>query len=254
LISVESRVDWQSWATRWTLQQENYLFRRQERFDTMIRYARRLCGQGRLRFLDICCGPGAITRCLLEAFPEAEIVAADMDPWLLELGRNSMPDPSRVTWIQADLSTRDWISGLEPASFDGAFSATAIHWFRPPGLLQLYGNLATLLKPGGVLVNADHLPNGAPTIDRTSADFIKERQGVTFASPQNEDYPRFWADVEAEPAFAEILARRSEQYRNYVPGKTLPLSFHREALLISGFSEVGEVWRYENDAIVAAVR
>ena len=36
------------------------------------------------------------------------------------------------------------------------------------------------------------------------------------------------------------------------PGVTLPVEFHRQALLAAGFAEAGEVWRYHRDAVLAA--
>ncbi|WP_366521110.1 class I SAM-dependent methyltransferase [Lapillicoccus sp.] len=53
---------------------------------------------------------------------------------------------------------------MRPASqFDAVLSSTALHWLPAEALSGLYRDLAQLLRPGGVFLNADHLPYGPAT-------------------------------------------------------------------------------------------
>jgi hypothetical protein len=58
----------------------------------------------------------------------------------------------------------------------------------------------------------------------------------------------------AEPAFKELIAERDLRFGQGKHGIEVTVNFHQEALLAAGFQEVGEVWRYENGAFVAAIR
>jgi SAM-dependent methyltransferase len=110
----------------------------------MLDVIERTAGGSGLRVLDLCCGPGSISRRVLERFSTASILAVDMDPAHLELGRRTLDE--RVEWMDADLRSREWATGLEPASFGDVLSATAVHWFQPEEVVALYRALAELLN------------------------------------------------------------------------------------------------------------
>ncbi len=68
------------------------------------------------------------------------MVAVDIDPWLVEMGRRTVGDPARARFIEGDLRRDDWSADLGPESFDGAVSATALHWFHPDELVRRTGS------------------------------------------------------------------------------------------------------------------
>ena len=55
-------------------------------------------------------------------------------------------------------------------------SSTALHWLPAEALSRLYRDLAQLLPPGGVFLNADHLPYGptTPTLAQVSEHTLDE--------------------------------------------------------------------------------
>ena len=112
-----SATDAGSWVARWDEQQERYLPHREERFRIILDVVERVVGTSP-RLLDVCCGTGSISCRALERFPEASIVAVDMDPAHLELGRRTLGD--RVDWHDLDLRQPGWADGFEPGSFDAA--------------------------------------------------------------------------------------------------------------------------------------
>lgn len=246
--------DWSSWLQRWHRQQECYLPERARRFAVVLEYLEHARGRDGLRVLDICCGPGSLTEEILRRFPGARVVAVDLDPWLVELGRQTVSDPSRVQWIEGDLRRADWARDLPPAGFDAAVSSTALHWFHPDELVRLYQQLAKVLMPGGLLLNADHLPDGAGQVAKWTNDRMDAWQAIHLARPGAESWAQYWEAARAEPAFTALLAERERRFAGRMPAEDLPTQFHRQALLTAGFQEVGEVWRRHNDAIMLAVR
>ena len=202
------------------------------------------------RILDLCCGTGSISGRLLERCPDASIVGIDMDPAHLELARRTLGD--RVEWRDADLRSAQWSDGLKPESFDVVVSATAIHWFQPEEIVRLYRELARLLRQQGVFVNADHLPVGSPRVAKLSAELLEEWQSKQLDGA--EGYRAFRDALRNEPELRPLVEEGNRRFASKHPGTTLPVEFHREALLAAGFAEAGEIWRYHSDAILLALR
>jgi SAM-dependent methyltransferase len=99
---------------------------------------------GGMRVLDAACGPGAVSRMLLEA-GAAEVVGIDIEPAMLEAARR-LPFPEggegRLTFEQADLTK---LLPFEDAAFDAV-------WFGDAGFFDAIPELVRVLRPGGLLV------------------------------------------------------------------------------------------------------
>src|SRR4051794_8762635 len=170
-------MDWESWQQRWDLQQQAYLPDREERFSAMLDAVEAACGPAP-RVLDLAGGTGSITRRLLRRLPAATSVVLDVDAALLTIARGSLGDDARVRICPADLDTPAWRDQLgEPdGSFDAVLTATALHWLTLDRLAGVYAEAAALLRPGGVLVNADRMPDaGLGTLDEALEQLRKRR-------------------------------------------------------------------------------
>jgi len=255
-MTLETQVDWRDWAIRWERQQEVHLPSREERFRLMLEVIEHQLGPGALHVLDLCSGPASIGRRILDRFPAATVVAADLDPFSLEIGRQTVGRdyPKRISWLEADLRGDAWLEQLEPGSFDAIVSATAIHWFKPEEQALLYQRLASLAKVGAVFANADHLPVGSPTIAATSAQLMEATTQENMARPDAESWTDYWEAARAEPGFSDLLEERERRFGPDVNTPDWSVDYHREALLGAGFREVAEVWRHHSDAILVAIR
>ena len=89
----------------WEDQQNGHAPDRELRFQLLLDYVEQLTGGPPARVLDLACGPGSITRRVLNRFPAAEVVAVDTDPLLLDLARDAFADDPRVG--------RVWSGGAE---------------------------------------------------------------------------------------------------------------------------------------------
>jgi SAM-dependent methyltransferase len=252
-VTATTNVDWPAWVERWDRQQAASLIGREERFHLMLDLVERQRGSGALRLLDLCCGCGSISARALRRFPAATVLAVDLDPLLLEMGRRTIGAAGAVEWREADLRRAEWAADLTPGSFDAILTATALHWFQADALVRLFGTLAPLLAEGGLFLNADHLPVGAPGLDALVKGLNDDWRAGNVAAGA-ETWDAYWAALAAEPELADLLAERERRFADRVRGTTPTVGFHREALLAAGFREVAEVWRWRNDAVLAAVR
>lgn len=113
---------------------------------------------GRGRIVDLGCGPGAVTKLILErlgpAAQQSEVVGIDPSPSALEKARAANPSPG-VRFVEG---SAEQVSGLV-ASADAVMFLNAIHLV--PDKARVIAEIRRILKPGGVLAFNTTFFNGA---------------------------------------------------------------------------------------------
>ena len=252
-----SGIDAVQWLARWDRQQEGYIPSRDRRFGTMFDV---LAAQLPPEFvaLDLGCGPGSLSARLLDRFPGARVEAVDFDPVLIHLGQNALAGRrERMRWVETDLRDPAWRRRLQAERFDAVLSTTALHWLDEPTLRRLYQDLSEVVRPGGVVMNGDHLayPTDRPTIAGI-ADRVQERQRAEARGrPEFEDWESWWSHLEHEPTLAALFAERRRRFpAHHGDEPALTLEAHASALRAAGFAEVDVVWQEFDDRVLLAVR
>lgn len=251
-------IDGAAWQASWDAQQTAYLPDREERFAAMLDVVEAVTGPGRpVRLLDLAGGTGSISLRALRRWPAARVTLLDVDPVLLAIAGASLPAGAEV--VRADLTAPDWpaaLPGDAAGAYDAVLTATAMHWLPEPALREVYHAVADLLRPGGVLLNADHLADdGLPGLSHALGELGRRRREQTYADGVTTDWDGWWERVAADPALAGLVERRREIFGGkHATGFMPPMSWHLAALRDAGFAEVGLVWRGGTDAAVAAVR
>ncbi|MGH3753639.1 MAG: ATP-grasp domain-containing protein [Pseudonocardiaceae bacterium] len=247
-----SGVDAASWVRRWDRQQEGYLPDREEAFALMLNFLERL-GAAPGRLLDLACGVGSLADRALSRFPGAEVVALDLDPLMMELGRRTLG--GKVRWVEADLRFPGWDRELRDETFDAVVSATALHWLETEDLPQLANGLATIMRPGGVFLNYDVLVDPAsPRIAAATSELQKATQDAVIDAEGFEDFTAWWDAIGAEPLFHELVAEREQRFglRPRGPGYHLPQ--FQQAFRDAGFSELGTLRQINDRRLFVAIR
>ncbi|MFI1254208.1 class I SAM-dependent methyltransferase [Streptomyces netropsis] len=246
-------TDWNAWQTSWDRQQEWYLPDREERFRVMLDMVEAFAG-AEARVLDLACGTGSISGRLLERFPKAVSVGVDLDPALLAIAHGTFADEPRVTFVTADLTDPAWTAKLPYDSFDAVLTATALHWLHLEPLRALYGQLAGLVREGGVFLNADHMPDETtPRIN--AADRAQRHARMDRAKAEGAlDWRAWWELAAADPVLAGPTAERFAIYGEHADGETPSADWHTATLREAGFAEARTVWRSPSDAMVLALK
>ncbi|QIQ06823.1 class I SAM-dependent methyltransferase [Streptomyces liangshanensis] len=246
-------TDWPAWQRSWDRQQEWYMPDREERFRVMLDMVEALVGP-EPRVLDLACGTGSITDRLFRRFPGATSTGVDLDPALLTIARGSFAGDDRVTFVTADLKDPDWPELLPAGPYDAVLTATALHWLHSEPLAALYGQLAGVVREGGVFLNADHMPaddtpriNAAERAHRHAA-MERARDGGAL------DWADWWKLAAGDPALAGPTAERFRIYGEHADGDTPTAAWHARTLREAGFAEARTVWSSPSDALVLALR
>jgi SAM-dependent methyltransferase len=246
------------WIGRWDAQQQDHMPDREERFTALIDAVAEGTGRPDPLVLDLGCGPGSLSVRLLDRIPGATVVAVDADPVLLELARAAWAGRPGLRFADLDLRVSGWASRLgldRPA--DAAVSTTALHWLVPPDLAAMYAELATVLRPGGLLLDGDHLAEDetSPVLIRLGRALIERETQRHPAGDGAETWAGWWEAVAADPELGALTGRRERiglgaGHHGSLSGR---LAVHVEALRKAGFAEVGTLWQRGDNRLLCAV-
>ncbi|MFD5390127.1 class I SAM-dependent methyltransferase [Streptomyces sp. NPDC127074] len=251
-------ADWQAWQRSWDRQQEWYLPDREERFRVMLDAVETVVGP-EPRILDLACGTGSISERALRRFPGATSTGVDLDPALLTIARGHFAAEPRAEFVTADLRDPGWTGRLPHRGYDAVLTATALHWLRSDELRVLYGQIAGVVREGGVFLNADHMPDPAtPRLNAADHAFQKERRARAQAEGA-QDWAQWWQAAARDEVLAGPVAERFTIFGNpangdHADGETQSVAWHAEALREGGFGEARAVWCSPSDAMVLGLK
>lgn len=250
-----------TWIERWDRQQESGLPDREDRFTALIDAVAEGAGRPDPLILDLGCGPGSLAVRLLDRIPDATVIGIDADPVTLALGKAAYEGGGRnLRFIDLDMRENGWTASLGlDRQVDIAVSTTALHWLIEPELRALYAELATVLKPGGLLLDGDHFEldeKENPVLARLDRALRQREDARRFPGGHNESWLGWWEAVAADPV---LVARAAERDRRRVDAghhrqESTQLATHVDALRAAGFAEVGTLWQRGDNRLLCAVR
>ena len=247
-------IDGPAWQESWDRQQEVYLPDREHRFTAMLDAVEAVT-QRPPAILDLAGGTGSISLRALRRFPRGHSTLLDLDPVLTTIARASL-DPARSTIVTANLLDPQWLEVLPRRDFDAVLTATALHWIAPERLATLYAEIGTVLRPGGVFINADHMADdGLPGLTGRLISRAQARQESRWKAGAALSWRAWWDLAAQDPALGPLVREREEIFAGRHSSESYPaVSWHLDALRWAGYAECGLIWRGGQDAAVIAVR
>ena len=243
------------WQESWDRQQTAFMPDREERFAAMLTAVDAVTGGRPPKVLDLAGGPGTITLRTLARFPGAEVTVLDQDPVLLAIAGATLA--GRATIVDADLGDPVWRAKLPGEGFDAVLTATALHWLPAERVAALYGEIREVLRPGGILVNADHMPEESlPTLSERLRERGRELREARYATGAATSWGEWWHRAAADERLGPKVVERERIYPLVTHHQewTPPALWHVDALRVAGFAEAGVLWRGGTDAAVVGLR
>lgn len=136
-------------------------------------------GEKAPRILDLGSGTGLFAAFLLEKYPGAKLVLADLSEQMLGQARQRFAGHGDVEYITADYTEYEF-----GGDFDMIISALSIHHLSGAQKEALYQKCYDLLKPGGVFVNADQALSPSQEIERMQEKLWKATVNASGLSPE----------------------------------------------------------------------
>lgn len=242
---------------QWNEQQRIFMAYREHRVAVMAKAINHLVTvtDRPIRVLDLGCGPGSVSHQILELVPDCQVVGVDRDPLLLRIAKETNPHPDRFQVVDANLMEKGWSKALPFDQFDAMVSATALHWLPASDLVAVYHEAASIMRPGGVLLNADHMyyaAEGKPILERL-AETLRDAHKVKALEAGALDWESWWDNAKATPALAEEAALHEERWSHRHDSPHLGPIFHLEALKAVGCIEADVIWRDFDDIVLCGV-
>ncbi|GGA19811.1 class I SAM-dependent methyltransferase [Okeania sp. KiyG1] len=207
-----------------------------EMLDVIVRCVPKNCD----RILELGCGTGELSLKLLHKYPNAQIVAVDYSPRMLEFAKTKI-DAAGYTnrWTEIEMDFGEWANNadlLSPISdgFNACVSSLAIHHLSDSMKLKLFQKINKSLNYGGCFWNAD------PVLPATTelAEVFKEIQ-QEWAISQGTTL----AEVRAQMGTSNPHGYSSNQ------DQLASLSAHLEMLTTANFVPVAVPWKYYKLAV-----
>src|SRR5215467_3749488 len=180
--------------------------------------------------LDVGAGYGAVSKFILDQFSNATCIAQDGSEPMLQRARQSMASYGvRFQPHQSDLFDKNWLP-QQFGPFDAAVSVSCLHNLRDfKRIGEIYGDICTQLKPGGVFLNLDLV--NAPTL-ALQQHYVR----VTVRRRQGEGSSR--EDVTA-------MRQQAPQPAAHAPAHAFPANLDEQlaALRAAGFIDVDCFWK-----------
>lgn len=176
--------------------------------------------------LDIGAGTGLLSALMLQKFPDAHLTLMDISKNMLEVARQRFCGQVNIQYIVSNYS-RSELTG----QYDIICSALSIHHLAPEDKRRLFGRIFSILKWGGLFINADQADGETKYFRQKYVDYWND---FLQNGPLNKE------------KHAEIIRRRDTLDRND------KLSEQLQWLQECGFSDVDVVYRNRTFIVIVA--
>jgi SAM-dependent methyltransferase len=138
--------------------------------------------------VDVGSGPGDVLAAFLDELGSARGIWTDASPAMLGIARERLARfGDRVEFQIADMT--ELSSGAIPPGADVITTSRAAHHLDAAGLAGFYRQAASLLAPGGWLVNLDHIGPAEATWDRRLRGTRDRFRSAPPGPSHHHDYP-----------------------------------------------------------------
>ena len=209
------------------------------RYDEMLEVISRCLPSTSLRILELGCGTGELSLKILKRFPNAQVIALDYSPRMLQFAQDKITASGyQKRWVGTQADFGDWANNPEKlnigSEFDACVSSLSIHHLQDEMKLKLFSRIAASLTQDGCFWNGD------PILPESSA------LAEVYQAAREE-----WS-VEQGTNLTEIRAKLgASSTQGYSSQDQLAsLDAHLQMLSKAGFKTVAVPWKYYGLAVL----
>ena len=212
------------------------------RYDEMLAVIARTLPTNATTILELGSGTGELSRRVLDACPQAQLIAVDYSPRMITFAQaklEALGYGDRITWVTADFG--DWALGQQPLpqpQFDACVSSLAIHHLSDALKLALFQNIHTSLTPGGRFWNADPIVAASSTM-ATVYQSIREAWTMSQGTTREQ--------VQTKLGTGDTHGHSSHDH-------LATLTVHLDLLQQAGFDQVEVPWIYYGMAVLGGFK
>ena len=183
--------------------------------------------------------------------------------------------PANALAVPTDVASEDSVKALFDAAVqkfgrvDVVCSSTALHWLAVDELDRALEHAFRSLRPGGILLNADHLGYADVPSFTSLAGWMAARDAAAAIAGGAISWHEWWEAVRSDAQLASFCVQRDEVFPPMAQspeeadeieaarasaGRRPPLLGFIDAALRAGFVEVDTIWQRFDDRVVMAVK
>ena len=203
------------------------------RYDEMLDIISRCPPSTSRRILELGCGTGELSLKILNRYPDAQVIALDYSPRMLQFAQNKITASGyeqRWTGIEADFG--NWANNPEVleigTKFDACVSSLAIHHLKDEMKLKLFQTIRESLTQGGGFWNADPILPESPALAEVYKATREEwvvQQGTTLT------------EIRSQAGVPTAYGYSNQD-------QLATLDAHLQMLSLAGFETVAVLWKY----------
>ncbi|MBD2341188.1 class I SAM-dependent methyltransferase [Calothrix sp. FACHB-156] len=208
------------------------------RYDEMLEVVTRCLPSTSLRILELGCGTGELSLKILQRCPDAQVIALDYSPRMLQFAQSKIAAAgyqNRWQGVEADFG--DWANDPEKfdigTEFDACVSSLAIHHLHDEMKFKLFQQIAVSLNPNGCFWNADPILPESPVLVE-----VYQAAREEWAAQQGKNL----AEVRAKVGKSTTQGYSSQD-------QLASVDTHVQMLTQAGFLTVAVPWKYYGLAV-----
>jgi tRNA (cmo5U34)-methyltransferase len=176
-------------------------------------------------FLDVGCGDGILGQAIFSRYPDAQGILLDFSQPMIAAARERLKDQPAI-YVVEDYGAPAWVRTVASyAPFDAIVSGFSIHHQPDTRKREIYQEIYSLLKPGGIFVNIEHI---APPSEWAESLFDDMHIDLRFARSERQGAAKSREDIARE------YHGRLDKEANILTPLDIQLDWMREI----GFSQV----------------
>lgn len=217
-------------------------------YDEMLEAVARCVPSTSRRILELGCGTGELSLKILNRCPDAQIVALDYSPRMIEFARKKIVEAGYQQWNGVEADFGEWADNPEKfdigTEFDACVSSLAIHHLSDEMKAKLFQRIGKSLKSNGCFWNADPVLSESPILEE-----IYQAVGKEWVKKQGTTIEQVRSGLASNSDSVDYAANYGYSSQDQLATLDTQLQMLKKA----GFNTVAVPWKYYKSAVFGGI-